>query len=35
VGEPAIRERALRLAGKIQLEDGVGSAVAFIGRYLS
>jgi sterol 3beta-glucosyltransferase len=35
VSEPAIRERALSLAGKIQLEDGVGSAVAFIGRYLS
>ena len=35
VSEPAIRERALRLAGKIQLEDGVGSAVGFIGRYLS
>jgi sterol 3beta-glucosyltransferase len=35
VGKAAIRDRALRLAGQIQLEDGVGNAVAFIGKCFS
>ncbi len=35
VGDAQIRDHASRLAQRIQAEDGIGNAVAFIGRYLN